>query len=109
MSPTGSGGKSFLDHLSSPLTLLPMGTGLSLLIGAWVFKTPRTLLLFLGVASFLAGLAVLVMQWLFFAEDAKLGGQRQEFTEALEAACQMEQRGQPQEAPLAGTAAPAER
>jgi hypothetical protein len=86
-----------------------MGTGLSLLIGAWVFKTPRTLLLFLGVASFLAGLAVLVMQWLFFAEDSNLSGQRQEFTEALEAACQPGQRGQTQEAQLAGTPAPVER
>jgi hypothetical protein len=109
MSPSRSSEKGFLDHLSSPLTLLPMGAGLSLVIVAWALPVNKVLFIFLGGASFLAGLAVLVMQWLVFGEDSKLSGQRQEFTEALEAACHPGQRGQTQEARLAATPAPVER
>jgi hypothetical protein len=109
MSPSRSSEKGFLDHLSSPLTLLPMAAGLSLVIVGWVLPVNKVLFYFLGGASFLAGLAILVMQWLFFGEDSKLSGQRKEFTEALEAACQPGQRGLTQEARLAGTPAPVEK
>src|SRR5262249_34679124 len=76
---SSSQGKSFVDHLSSPLTLLPMAAGLSLLIIAWVIPTFRMQLIFLGLASFLAGIGILFTQWLFSREGAQLAGPRPGF------------------------------
>jgi hypothetical protein len=101
-------GNRFLDHLSSPLTLLPVAAGLSLLIIAWVVKA-KTLFIFLGVASCLAGVVILFTQWLFFGEDPKLAGVRKEFSEGLEAALRADPRALSQEARASGTAAAIER
>jgi hypothetical protein len=98
--------KSFLSLLTAPATLLPVGAGVSLLIVTWVL--PNELLRLLGVACLLIGLGIAMTLSLFSGGDPKLAGLRKEFVAGLEAACAMETRGQPQEAKLTATAAPAD-
>jgi hypothetical protein len=100
--------KGFLDFLSAPLTLLPLGAGLSLLIVAWVISEGKELLLFLGVAGVLVGLGVLLTQWLFAGGDPRLAQLRGQLAESLEAACRLDRHVLPEEATQTTTPAAAE-
>jgi hypothetical protein len=98
-----------MDCLASPLTLLPLGAGLSLFIVAWVLPKQRELLTFAGVACLLVGLGVLMSLWLVFSGgDPQLAQMRKTFAESLEAAYRLERGVLPEEAKHATTPAVAE-
>jgi len=101
-------GKGALDHLSSPLTILPIGGGLTLVLAGWVVPPMRTMFLFLGAVSAVVGVITFLGQWLLDRGDPRLAETRQAFAAQLEPLSRLDAQVLPQEAKLTTTPALAE-
>jgi hypothetical protein len=101
--------KGVLDHLASPMTILPIGAGVTLAIVGWVLPQMRTMLFFLGGVSAAVGVVTFLGQVLFSRGDPRQAEARKEFGTHLEAVSRLDAQVLPQEAKLTTTPALAER